>query len=227
MIEYFVSAFSSWENFKSWLGNPVTALIVTTVVAIGLNLLFILYINPIFIRGSKVRYKKSILKRIKRLSQCVIHLENGSEHLVLFRLQNKFLAVIMLQILVVALLVAAQGKDYPIMPIIALMQALNSFMMTSVLMENSSYRTLFLTPRSVVKSLKAEVNEKKAELLNEDERRVLNVYLDRLSRQLPEMALVRQNKETHEAVEQFMRSHDQPNGRERLVERLSKANIGL
>lgn len=224
MIEYFQGVFSSWESFKRWLGDPVTALLAPIVIGLFLNFSFLI-LRSYYQRLSKSRYKKSILKRIRFLSRSITLAAEGREHYGYYLLLVSLVAGIYVFCLTGMLIFLGQESPGNIAKIIAIsLQYVVSFTVLVTLGLVVRWVRNTATPRDVIKKLKRDINENSSGMFNEYERQVLNALLDKLASQVKPTARDFFNRRDVKDVEQFIDSHDQASSASAVVTRLSENN---
>ncbi|QIX20581.1 hypothetical protein [Agrobacterium pusense] len=226
MTDDLISAAANWDSLKVWFSSTTGILVLAFVPPILLQLLFI-YLGPVFARASTKRYKKSLLRRISLLSRCIASVEAGTDrHRLLLATQLiSLLALMEATLAVIAVIALHQGKN--IIPLLAICQGIVT---SALIFGGRLIMRLFdciVFPRSEIKKLKTKINIKNPKLLTDEERKVLNSYLDRLSRQSRKTSMVKLNIDTHQSVEAFLLSHDQSERLNRMVEQLEKSDLGI
>lgn len=225
MTDGLVNSVSGWEALRVWLSSTTGILMVAFIPPILLQLLFI-SLSPFLSRASEKRYKRAILSRIKHLSRCIAAVESGTDihRLLLATVPFMVLAVGEGALAVFAVVFMKEGMN--LVPLITAMQSLISSVLVLAFRRFIVRFNCMVLPRAEIKKLKTSVNVKNSKLLTPEERKVINAYLDRLSRQTRKSLIFKLNGDTHASVEAFFSSHDQPHGLSRIIEHLEKTDLG-
>lgn len=219
MIEYFQGVFSSWESFKRWLGDPVTALLAPIAITLLLNLSFFV-LRPYYQKLSKNRYQKSILNRIHFLSRSITLVSEGREHYTYYLLLVLLVSGIYVFCLTGMLIFLDDGSAARIIAVC--LQYIISFSVLLILGLVLRWAKNTVTPRDVIKKLKRDINKSSSGMFNEHETQVLNALLDKLASQVKPTAREFYNRRDVREVRQFMNSHDQASSAPKVVARLSE-----